>query len=275
MARARNIKPSFFMNDSLVELSFECRLLFIGLWTLADREGKLEDRPKRIKMEIFPADNVDIEKALSELQQRGFIERYCANGINVLLVTNFLKHQRPHHTEKASELPNKDGSLTVISTLNNVKEKEQDGENPPDTGYLIPDSLIPDSLNDDSLNDEVKAQAPTKTKMNHSDLVSAGIEKQKAAEFLELRKAKKQPLTITAWKLLCSEAEKLGWKPSQAIEKCLSQSWGGFKAQWVLNEQNQARASPAMSKQEAIEAKNKAAGDEWLKREMEAMKNES
>ena len=49
MARARNIKPGFFKNEFLAEMPCEVRLLFIGLWTLADREGRLEDRPKRIK----------------------------------------------------------------------------------------------------------------------------------------------------------------------------------------------------------------------------------
>jgi hypothetical protein len=68
MARARNIKPSFFTNEELVELPFSTRLLFIGLWTLADREGRLEDRPKRIKMAIFPADNIDVDAALGELE---------------------------------------------------------------------------------------------------------------------------------------------------------------------------------------------------------------
>ena len=52
MARARNIKPGFFTNDELVELPFATRLLFIGLWTIADREGRMVDRPKKIKMEI-------------------------------------------------------------------------------------------------------------------------------------------------------------------------------------------------------------------------------
>ena len=55
MARARNIKPGFFLNEELVELPFSTRLLFIGLWTLADRDGRMEDKPKRIKMSLFPA----------------------------------------------------------------------------------------------------------------------------------------------------------------------------------------------------------------------------
>jgi len=86
MARARNIKPGFFKNEDLVELPFEYRLLFAGLWTLADREGRLEDRPKRIKMELFPADNVDVDHGLGELERYGFIQRYEANGVRVVAI---------------------------------------------------------------------------------------------------------------------------------------------------------------------------------------------
>jgi hypothetical protein len=136
MARARNIKPAFFKNESLVELPFETRLLFVGLWTLADREGRLEDRPKRIKMEVFPADNVDVDQSLALLAASGFIERYTVNGLSVIEILNFSKHQNPHHTEKHSELPDRNGEFTV-------KDRESDGGNLADS--LIPDSLKPDS----------------------------------------------------------------------------------------------------------------------------------
>lgn len=137
MARARNIKPAFFKNETLVELPFEHRLLFVGLWTLADRDGKLEDRPKRIKMEIFPADDVNVEQGLCMLCDNGFIQRYEAVGQKVIVINNFTKHQSPHHTEKNSELPDQDGTLTV-------KPRKQDGGNPPES--LFTDSLNPDSL---------------------------------------------------------------------------------------------------------------------------------
>lgn len=75
MARARNIKPSFFTNDVLVELDPVYRLLFIGLWLLADREGRLENRPKKIKMELFPADNIDVKAGLDDLQKQ-VLSRY-------------------------------------------------------------------------------------------------------------------------------------------------------------------------------------------------------
>lgn len=113
MARARNIKPGFFTNDELVELPFEARLLFIGLWTIADREGRMVDRPRKIKMEIFPADDVDCDKALALLADSGFITRYQVGEYKVIEILNFCKHQAPHSTEKDSVLPDAAGYFTV------------------------------------------------------------------------------------------------------------------------------------------------------------------
>ena len=45
MARARNIKPGFFKNEILGVADPLYSLLFEGLWVLADRAGRLEDRP--------------------------------------------------------------------------------------------------------------------------------------------------------------------------------------------------------------------------------------
>jgi hypothetical protein len=113
MARARNIKPGFFRNADLVELSFEARLLFIGLWTMADREGRLEDRPKQIKMELFPADNLDCEGLLASLAGIGMIARYEASGGKYIHIVSFLKHQMPHHKEVASVIPAPPGGKQV------------------------------------------------------------------------------------------------------------------------------------------------------------------
>jgi hypothetical protein len=49
------IKPDFFDDPDVADLSFAARLLFIGLWTLADKDGFLEDDLRRIKANIpFP-----------------------------------------------------------------------------------------------------------------------------------------------------------------------------------------------------------------------------
>lgn len=134
MARARNIKPGFFKNEHLVELPFETRLLFAGLWTLADREGRLEDRPKKIKMEIFPADNVDVNEGLQQLHEVGMIVRYVVENKGYIEVCTFTQHQNPHVKEAASVIPTPDKHCTntVLAT--------------PLTSSLNPDSLSSDSL---------------------------------------------------------------------------------------------------------------------------------
>jgi len=136
MARARNIKPGFFRNADLVELSFEARLLFIGLWTIADREGRLEDRPKQIKMELFPADNLDCELILNSLAEIGMITRYVHDGKRYLQVVNFLKHQNPHKDERASTIHSngKHSASTVQAPCNDSATSEVVG--------LIADSLL-------------------------------------------------------------------------------------------------------------------------------------
>ena len=55
-------------------------------------------------MELFPADNVDIESGLSALQKTGFISLYNCYETNVIQINNFAKHQAPHGLEKDSDL---------------------------------------------------------------------------------------------------------------------------------------------------------------------------
>ena len=148
MARARNIKPSFFTNELLGTEDPMVSLTFAGLWCLADKEGILEDRPLRIKAELFPyRENLDVNGYLTVLQRLGFIHRYVVNGVGYLQVINFEKHQCPHHTEKSKKYPKyhdvKD--LTVKSPLS-TGEKQV----PTRSDSLIHDSLITDSLIPDS-----------------------------------------------------------------------------------------------------------------------------
>ena len=105
IARIRTIKPGFFLNEELAEMPAMTRLFFIGLWSQVDREGRCEDRPKRLKASLFPYEDVDVDVMLCELAQAGHLVRYEVDGVRILEVSNFLKHQRPHHKEDASILP--------------------------------------------------------------------------------------------------------------------------------------------------------------------------
>jgi hypothetical protein len=146
MARARNLKPSFFKNDVLAGLPALTRLLFAGLWTLADREGRLEERPLRIKAEILPYDVCDIDAMLQSLHDRGFIIRYTASAVRFIEIINFAKHQNPHAKEAASTIPapDKTGASTVP-----VPEFPERAPEIPERARLNPSSLnlTPESLN--------------------------------------------------------------------------------------------------------------------------------
>lgn len=141
MARARSLKPGFFTNEDLIDLPFEYRLLFAGLWTLADREGRLEDRPKRIKLSIFPGDDVDVEAGLVALAARNFIIRYEVGGARYIQIVAWGKHQSPHIKEAKSTIP---------------------APCKPDAGTgaaaLTPSSLTPDSPFSDSLPPDTQAR---------------------------------------------------------------------------------------------------------------------
>jgi hypothetical protein len=104
--RTRNVKPGFFMNEHLAECSAHARLLFIALWCQADCDGRLEDRPPRIRALAFPFEpSLQIESLLGELASRDFITRYSAEGKSVISICKFREHQNPHPKETSVNLP--------------------------------------------------------------------------------------------------------------------------------------------------------------------------
>lgn len=105
MPRLRTLKPEFFTHEGLGELPPLARLLFQGLWCYADRAGRLEDRPRYFKTVILPYDDCDTEALLRLLERARFIVRYEAEGLRLIAIPNFAKHQQPHVKEKASTLP--------------------------------------------------------------------------------------------------------------------------------------------------------------------------
>lgn len=138
MARARNIKPGFFTNDVLAEVDPLGRILFAGLWTIADREGRLEDRPKKIKAQVLPYDECSCDSLLQDLHKHGFIQRYSLDGNGYIQIVKWSEHQNPHvkETESTIPAPDKNGASPVLSTT-------QTGTSRADSLNPITDSLNP------------------------------------------------------------------------------------------------------------------------------------
>lgn len=120
MPRIRSIKPEFFLDEDLARLAPLDRLIFVGLWCQADREGRIEDRPGRLKVQVAPYDDVDMKAALDRLAAAGFLVRYTVESRAYIQVRTFLRHQRPHKTEQPSVLPPlENGTRTVVAPLSN------------------------------------------------------------------------------------------------------------------------------------------------------------
>jgi len=134
VARIRSIKPEFWVDDQMVELPFEARLLFIGLWNFVDDDGLIEYKPKRIKMQVFPADDVDVETLLETLVSAGRLRQIDSDQGTLLWVVNWHRHQqinRPAAT-KFTGLPegfsvNGHGGLTEDSRWNGKEGKGKEG----------------------------------------------------------------------------------------------------------------------------------------------------
>lgn len=58
MARIRTIKPEFWVSEQIAECSTSARLLFVGLWNFCDDAGVHPAKPKTLKAELFPMDDI-------------------------------------------------------------------------------------------------------------------------------------------------------------------------------------------------------------------------
>ncbi len=113
MGRIRTVKPELFKHEKLFEAEFEygtenkmpIRLAFIALFTCADRDGKFKWRPKTLKLDCLPYDDVNFENILNILEKYGFILSYTINGQKFGQIASFSRHQIVNHRESKSEIP--------------------------------------------------------------------------------------------------------------------------------------------------------------------------
>lgn len=221
MARARNIKPGFFLNDILAGLSALHRLLFIGLWTIADRDGRVFDRPNQIKASVLPYDNCNPSRMLQDLHESGFILRYTSQGINCIQVINFSKHQNPHIKESKSTIPAPDLHQTEHQTSTEVARLI------PDSLNLMPDSGCPDSL--------VPSKTKAKPRKNGHDVeplqLPEWIPLDQWQAWIEARTKKRNAPTQWAMKLAVIKLEHLR-KDGHSVARILADSafngWAGL-----------------------------------------------
>lgn len=218
--RTRNLKPNFFKNDILGSLNPLARLLFSGLWCLADREGRLEDRPLRIKAEILPFDDCDVDSLLSLLHENGFITRYEAEGKKYIDIPRFTYHQHPNMKEAASEIPPPNPDKKAVLSKAPAKHCESLVKAPNKHRESSPLNLKPQTLNP-------KPQTLNpKTESGDADAILDHFEKVTHLRFRD-RETPKALITKTLEK---------GFKPDElkSVTEKLNSEWKDTKYSYLL-----------------------------------------
>ena len=99
MARIRTVKPDFFRHEGLQDLERDnpgqhVMLTFAGLWTLCDKAGRFEWKPRTIKLDVLPFLDFDMETTLTLLERFSYVRRYEVDGKLYGVIPSFEEHQR-------------------------------------------------------------------------------------------------------------------------------------------------------------------------------------
>ena len=158
MARNRMIKPEFWEDEKVGEMSFGARLLFIGSLNYADDEGYIRWNPEYINSSIFIYDKLSknkIKTFMKELENLKIIEVFeTKNHFFVAKIKNFKKHQKISHPQ-----PTKFDIDFETKNENEVLKNQQEIKN------NSVNSSVNNSVND-SVNDSALKEVKEKLKEN-------------------------------------------------------------------------------------------------------------
>ena len=139
------VKPEFFDSESLGDCSIAARLAFIGLWVTGDDYGNQRAQVRRLKLKIFPYDDMsddDFLGLLCELEACGCVKGYIVDDELYVNVPNFETYQTVRKPSKSNipEPPKSTGKqrrTTVIHQwrTGDVPVTHYDGSTTPVTHY--------------------------------------------------------------------------------------------------------------------------------------------
>lgn len=132
MARMRVIKPEFWSDEKLGQISILARLVFIGLWNLSDDYGVVKGSVIWIKGQLFPYDEVDVDstkvrRAIDELESADRIRQFDHNGEVFYFIPKFLDHQK---IDKVSKTRNPQVPKEIQKARRIIVDESSNGRRP-------------------------------------------------------------------------------------------------------------------------------------------------
>lgn len=194
MPTRRMIDPSFWQSESMANLSRDQRLLFIGLFSNADDQGRLKGHPAIVRSLVYPFDDIgasEIESDLKALADIGSIIFYEVNSRRIIQIVNWWKYQSPQWAYPSeypppegwqdrlryrkngqvitenwdngggyTDLPEDDGNsemAEIVAQLELVQEGDIGNALPNELPNALPKALVVNSSNKINLNQEKEA----------------------------------------------------------------------------------------------------------------------
>jgi hypothetical protein len=263
MARIRTIKPEFWLDEDLSELSCETHMFAAALLNHCDDEGYFNANPKLLHAQIFALRELDgtVAVIIQNLENIGYLTLFTGtDGKNYGHVTNFNKHQTINKP-KASKiitlkpLPYSDGTTTEQLPLGKEqgtgKGKEQGKEN----------------------KTSIPAKSPrTKPSFDYS---SWGEEPDPIIlkDWHAMRSRLKAVPSQTAINQLAKQiqlARQNGYSVNDVLSECVLRGWKGFRFEWLEN----THKTNGRSTKSTVGDHNQQAMNEWLANTQPAGLNE-
>lgn len=217
MARIRTIKPELPQSESMGNVSRDARLCFILLWTLADDEGRLRGNSRMLASLLFPYDNDApqlIPSWLDELIREGCIEQYQVDGASYIQIAKWLSHQKIDRPSTSKLPPPEEGSRILAKPL--------------EQSALDQGSRTKDQGEDQGVEQPTRKRAASPVMSRPDD-----VAEQTWADWLQLRKAKKAPVSETVLSGARSEAEKANLTLERFLQIWCTRGSQGLLADWL------------------------------------------
>ena len=167
-----------------------------------------------------------VRTALDKLKSTGEITIKVTNKYSIVTICNYETYQGceiESNQQNNHEITNKQPANNQQITSNQEKEekKNQEKNNKED---------IQNNRQKESISKDIPKKGATFSMKEQ--LISDGLDKELVEAYMLVRRNKRAPDSIIAYKGLTREAEKAGVSIEAAITECVERNWVGFKAEW-------------------------------------------
>ncbi len=150
MARIRSIKPEFWTNEKVVDCSPTARLLFIGLWTFSDDRGVHPASSRRIKMQVFPGDDItteQVDKCIEELIRGKLLREFTEKEEKYWHIIGFNEHQKIEKPTYKYAIP---PGWTAPQQKKQATDRKPVGEESSSGSRRVGERLPPDGIGEET-----------------------------------------------------------------------------------------------------------------------------